>query len=135
MSITCSSVEINEFNSLSSQDKSYLNVLHLNIRSVNCNLSEFILVLDQIEFRFSIIVLSETFLFYDENAPIIEGYTAFLVSRDRNHFNRGGGLLVYVQRWARFIVSIPISSFNSLYMSSEKLFKLPTANRRYCAAR
>ena len=84
MSITCSSVEVNEFNNLSSQDKSYMNVLHLNIRSVNCNLNEFMLVLDQIKIRFNIIVLTETYLFSDENAPNIEGYTAFSVSRDRN---------------------------------------------------
>ena len=96
MSITCSSVELNELNSLSSQDKSYLNALHLNIRSVNCNLSDFMLVLDQIKIKFSIIVLSETYLFSDENAPNIEGYTAFSVSRDRNRVHRGGGLLVYV---------------------------------------
>ena len=96
MRITCSSAEINEFNSLSSQDKSYLNVLHLNIRSVNCNLSEFMLVLDQIKNRFSKIVLSETFLFSDENSPIIESFTTFSVSNNRILVQRGGDLLVHV---------------------------------------
>ena len=50
------------------------------------------LVLDQTKFRFSMFVLSETFLFSDENAPIIEGYTAFSVFRDRKRFYKGGGL-------------------------------------------
>ena len=109
MNITCSSLEINEFNSLSSQDKSYLNVSYLNIMSVNCNLSEIMLVLDQIKIRFSILVLSETYLFSDENAQFIEGYTAFSVSRDRNRFHRGGDLLVHV--------SDKISSMNIDIMS------------------
>ena len=61
-----------------------------------CNLSEFMLFLDQFKIRFSIIVMSETFLFSDENAPIIEGYTEFSVSKDRKRFHRGDGLLVYV---------------------------------------
>ena len=54
-----------------------MNVLRLNTKSVNCNLNEFMLVLDQIKIRFKIIVLSETYLFFDENDPNIEGYTAF----------------------------------------------------------
>ena len=96
MSITCSSLEINEFNSLSGQDKCYFNVVHLNIRYVNCNLSEFMLYLDQIKIRFSIIVLSETFFFSDEIAPITGSYTTFSVFRDRKQLHRGGGLLVFV---------------------------------------
>ena len=118
MSTTCSSVETNEFNRLSSQDESYMNVVHLNIRSVNCNLSEFMLVLDQIKIRFNIIVLSETYLFSDENAPNIEGYTAFSVSRDRKRIHRGGGLLVYV---SDKISSIKIDVMSRVFSSYESI--------------
>ena len=65
------------------------------------------LVLDQIKNRFSIIVLSETFLFSDENVHIIEGYTAFSVSRDRERFHTGGDSLVYI--------SDEFSSIKNLY--------------------
>ena len=68
MSITCSSVDV-------------LNVFHLNIRSVNCNLIEFMVILDQFRICFNVIVLRETYLFSDKNPPIVEGYTGFSVSR------------------------------------------------------
>ena len=111
-------MEIIDFNSLSSKNKSYMNVLHLNIRSVNCSLNKFMLVLDQIKIRFKIRVLSETYLFSDENAPNIEGYIAFSVSSDRNRIHRGGGLLVYVSDKIPSlkidIMSIVFSSYESI---------------------
>ena len=119
MSITCSSLEINEFNRVSIQDNSYLNVLHLNIRSANSNLSHFMFVLDQINFRFSIIVLSETFFFSDENTPIIEGYTTFSVSSFRKRFHRGRGLLLYV---ADKISSIKIDIMSRVFSSYESVW-------------
>ena len=115
MSITRSSVEINEFNSLICQDKSYMNVLNLHIRHVKYNLSEFMLIRDQIKIRFSVTVLSETFLISDENAPIIEGYTTFSVSMDIKRSRRGGGLLVYVSDKISSVKIDIMSRFSSSY--------------------
>ena len=75
------------------------------------------LVLDQIQIRLSVIVLSETYLFSDENAPNIEGYTAFSVSRDRNRVNKGGGLLVYVSDKSSSIKFDIMSRVSSCYES------------------
>ena len=76
------------------------------------------LVLDQNKFRFSIIVLSETFFLSDENAPIIEGYKAFSVSRDGKRFHIDDGLLVYV---SDKISSIKIDIMSRVFSSYESI--------------
>ena len=76
------------------------------------------LVLDQIKINFSIIVLSETFLLSDENASIIEGYTALSVSRDRKRSPRGGSLLFYV---SDKISSIKIDIMFRVFSSYESI--------------
>ena len=55
-----------------------------------------IIIIIIIKAKFCVYVLSETCLLSDENHPILEGYSSYVVRRSCNRSNRGGGLLVYV---------------------------------------
>ena len=77
------------------------------------------LVLDQMKFKFSINVLSETYLLPNEVHIFIERRTAFSVSSDRKRFHRGDGLFDFVLDKVTSIKNCNMSRFFSSYESTE----------------
>ena len=97
MNSICDLIEIIDINRSCLQAFTSFNVLNLSIRSIlGNNFDELCLSLNEIKAKLSVIVLSETSIFSDENHPILEGYTSYAVCRSCNKNNRGGDLLVYV---------------------------------------
>lgn len=81
------------------KDKSYENNLfslfHLNIRSIQKNYDELTNLLSLIKFKYSCIILSETFLNKNnKNLYDLPGYKSFHLLRERQ---RGGGLSIFVR--------------------------------------
>nr|CAH7753298.1 unnamed protein product [Callosobruchus chinensis] len=71
-----------------------LNVLHINIRSINKNINELCVLLQILDYCFDIVVLSETFLVNDTNLIKIPNYNLFY---NEGHVNKNDGVLVYVK--------------------------------------
>lgn len=80
-------------NLLSSTPKS-INIIHLNIRSVNCNFDNFRVFLSSINIICDIIVLTECWLNASLLIPTLDGYRTYSTSKSRN---KNDGVIIFVK--------------------------------------
>ena len=90
--IECKYVHCNSYDSKYNQ---HFSILHINARSFIHNIDDVILLLDSIETKFSIIVITETWL-QNHNADIytINNYNAIHTTRSNT---KGGGVSIYIK--------------------------------------
>ena len=97
---TCDYYLASEFNTYITQntiscDCEAISVLHVNVRSLNKNFNKLLLFLDSIQFRFSVITVTETWTTSTtEHLYKIPGYICCIKSRADG---RGGAVALYVQ--------------------------------------
>lgn len=80
----------NQFNHLSDG----LKIFHMNIRSIDENLDETIVYLEQFAFKFEVIVLTETFKIHDTSLYSLPGYSLMY---NEGTVNKNDGVVVYVK--------------------------------------
>lgn len=90
----CKYYEVQAFKRKFAGDLSSLKLIHLNIRSVNRNLDEFVIFLQSTCVEFHVIILSETWLGNSSEFPDVDGYLAFHSVRQGK---AGGGISVLVR--------------------------------------
>lgn len=78
-------------------------VLHMNIRSVNKNFDEFLVLLQNLNREFDCIVLSETWKIIEPSIFDINGYELIY---NESHFNQNDGVIVYVNSSLNFTYDI-----------------------------
>ena len=83
----------NRFNNVFKQSKDQLSVIHLNIRSIPANLTQFRAHLDTLRMNFKIIALSETAINSHHTCCNIPGYT---IEQDFRPKRKGGGVALYI---------------------------------------
>ena len=93
---SCNSYNLDEINNVEDLFRSKLNILHLNIRSCNSNLDELVTFLDNVKMKYSIIVLSETWIKDASNHINIPGYVSY--HSIRHGTRRGGGVSIFVDK-------------------------------------
>jgi len=100
-----------------------LSIIHINARSLNKNINNIELLLNSLNYKFSVIAVTETWLEGDQaqTAPYIPGYYCHLRSRSER---RGGGLALYVKDDMKSdIINVPdsidASSFESYIQLQE----------------
>lgn len=99
-----------------------LKILHLNIRSIQCNFNQFLIMLRRIDLEFEILVLTECWLTEHSIIGIIDGYTSF---RTHNYINRAGGVVVYVKTsWNAIATEPPLEDSNSLVVEIPNILTL-----------
>ena len=121
--------QINCFNDLDDRLRSYkinsISIISMNIRSIRCHFPEFEVLIEQLKFKFDIIVLNEIWL--DSSIDLtfeLDGYKSFSLYRN----SRGGGTklfyrsnlsisliknLTFVENWAELLsVQINIDGIN-----------------------
>ena len=106
---------------LSKLDKTYesqLSLFHLDIKSISKHCDELELYLNRLDFRFSFIGLSETWL--DDNKEefyYLNGYSS--VNRYRKN-KKGGGVLLHIQNGIPFILRNELDYFDSDQSSNKQ---------------
>jgi hypothetical protein len=91
---SCTAYTIEEFNQLQ-QHTRQLSILNLNIRSLRKNFSQLNMFLDNIEFSFDLICLTEIFIYDNETKFFtLNNYVFLGMTRE----SRGGGVGVFVHR-------------------------------------
>merc|ERR1712074_239642 len=115
---SCTSYNLEDLNNDESLLNSKLNILHLNIRSCNSNFDNFIAFLETVKMKFSVIVLSETWIkdIAMANQLNIPGYISYHSIRKGER--RGGGVSIFIDRQ---IESTEIPNFfinNNVYLSA-----------------
>ena len=101
------------YNSIHSSPDSF-NVVHLNIRSVQKNLDEFLLNLEDIKMYFSVIVLTETWMNDISDWIDVSNFNAFHSVRVGR---RGGGVTVLVRSNLSSVVIPELTCNNDCYES------------------
>lgn len=71
-----------------------LNILTYNIRSISHNFDQFLLILNRINIKFDVIVLTECWLQEGTIVGLLDGYTSY---RSRKFINKAGGVVIYVR--------------------------------------
>jgi len=71
-----------------------LKLFHINIRSINCNFDELVVLLESLDLSFDLIILTETWGVQNTNIFNIEGYNIFYNS---SNYNKSDGVVVYVK--------------------------------------
>lgn len=79
-------------------NKKHFSIFHLNIRSINKNFDESLLLLDQLKIDFDIIIFGETWRISDINFFNIDDYQVIYNEGD---INQNDGVVVYVRRCHR----------------------------------
>ena len=91
---TCASYDLEDLNLNVNLLDSKVNILHLNIRSCNKNMDEFLSFLEAVKMKFSIIILTETWLKDSINDINIPGYVCYHSTRIGNR--RGGEVTILI---------------------------------------
>ena len=90
----CKQYNLDEFNNSFSNLQNYLSMIHVNIRSSQKNLMDFICNLENLNVQFHFIVLSETWGAHDKaKLNIIQGYNHLYDTREQHNV---GGISIYV---------------------------------------
>lgn len=90
-------------------------IFHMNIRSINKNFDEFKILVEQLESKFDMYVLSETWQIHDPTLFNIDGYTLIYNSGD---FNQNDGVVVFIRNSIKFKSNIVnIGHFKSIEIS------------------
>jgi len=71
-----------------------LRIFHLNIRSVNSNFSELLVLLQSFNFLYDLIILTETWVIHHIDLFKIAGYNLFY---NGSNFNKNDGVIVYAK--------------------------------------
>ena len=79
----CGQYDLDTFKNIVHDDNQQLRMIHINIRSVNKNLDEFLLYLRKLDVKFPFICLGETWLASDDDFNDVPGYNAFHSTRGR----------------------------------------------------
>lgn len=90
----CSYYDVKDFCKQFPQGRGSLNLFHLNIRSLNKNLDELLILLDSLKTEFQVIVLSETWLNDPSEFITLDGYKDYHSVRSNG---RGGGVSILVR--------------------------------------
>lgn len=69
-----------------------LKILHVNIRSINCNFDSLLVLLKRINVKIDIIILSECWLSVCPVTPTLHGYASFR----SNYSNQNEGVIAYI---------------------------------------
>lgn len=86
------------------EGESQVNILHLNIRSINKNFNEFLVMLEAMgKLRLDMIFLSETWNVVDENIFNIDGYDLIYSG---GKYNQNDGMIVYIKKEYRYSCDI-----------------------------
>ena len=93
---SCASYDLEDLNLDVNLINSKINIIHLNIRSCNKKMDEFVTFLEAVKMKFSVIVLSETWIKDSLNDINIPGYVSYHSTRIGNR--RGGGVTILIDR-------------------------------------
>ena len=134
-----------EFVSFSSNLSENFSIIHLNIRSLHKNIDKLKDFLNDIKGKFSVIVLSETWI-YDDKADLnslfyIPNYSFIHEKRKTNH--KGGGLEIYIHKTLDYKIlpylaknignietfTIEIENRNSKNILISAVYRPPRANQ------
>lgn len=80
-----------------------LKILHLNIRSINCNFSNLLILLKRINMALDIIVLSECWLSKCPQIPVLNGYDHF----ETDFTNQNDGVVTYIRSGIHYNIELP----------------------------
>lgn len=80
-----------------------LKILHVNIRSINCNFDSLLVLLKRINVKIDIIILSECWLSVCPVTPTLHGYASFR----SNYSNQNEGVIAYIRDYLDFTVVEP----------------------------
>lgn len=95
----------------------YLKIIHLNIRSIQKNFDEFNLFLNLFDFRYDIIVLTETYVIGDLDIVQLKGYNAIY---NNGNINKNDGVIVFIRNTIDFSSKIVSFGNNKLIEVSFK---------------
>ena len=93
---SCRSYNLDDLNSDLSVQNSKFNILHLNIRSCHSHLDMFLAFLEIVKIKFSVIVLSETWIKDVSSHINIPGFVSYHSLRQGNRC--GGGVSIFIDR-------------------------------------
>lgn len=95
--LTC---EVEDCSSLiNSTDNSNFIMITQNIRSINCNINDFEVLISRLNIELDLIVLTECWLANTVSLPYINGYNSI---RSKNLINQNDGLVIYIKDQLEF---------------------------------
>lgn len=124
-------VDDQELHNCINSESKYLNIIHLNIRSIKKNIDELILFIENYKLNFNdIIILSECYQILSTDQCNIPGYDTFYNQAD---FNKNDGVVIFVK--SNINVSFSYCKLtNSLATISVVAFSIGDINFRITAA-
>lgn len=84
---------INDIDRFTLKGKSNLNIISMNIRSVNKNLDNFLVYINRLKTNIHLIVLSECWCDGNSIPPILDGYS---LHYSKKSFNQNDGVIMYI---------------------------------------
>ncbi|CAH2104110.1 unnamed protein product [Euphydryas editha] len=99
-----------------------LKILSLNIRSLQKNFDNFLVLQKRLGISFDVIVFSECWINEDSTINQLEGYSSF---NSNNFINKSGGVVVYVNhRWSPVFTELDIDEANCVLVEVPNSYKV-----------
>ncbi|XP_026317893.1 uncharacterized protein LOC113228740 isoform X1 [Hyposmocoma kahamanoa] len=96
-----------------------LKIIHQNIRSINKNIDQFVVMLEITKINYDVIILSECWLSKLSNLPELTGY---LSCKSLNNRNQNNGVVVYFKRHLDLTFTCPnFSEANCVLLKNDNL--------------
>lgn len=120
------------------ESKSTLNIMHLNIRSINKNMDNLMVLLESLKTEFHIIILSETWRINCTDNFNIKDYNIFY---SEGNYNQNDGLVIYVKdkitvtnfKYTKFTENTFANftfQIEDLFFNITSVYRLPSTNER-----
>ena len=107
--LECTYYQEHQFSEIN-KSRSKLSLLHHNIRSAPKNLEQLMLYIKSLDFQFTVIGLSETWL--NESTKDLYGIPNYVSINECRQDKRGGGVSLFIQNSVQFNVRTDLNQFN-----------------------
>jgi hypothetical protein len=97
-----------------------IKLLHINIRSMQRNFNNFLVIFTRLNISFDLVILSECWINDNSTIQQIEGYTSFSTQK---YINKSGGVVAYVNnKWSSNVSEPDIADANCLMIEVPNVF-------------
>jgi hypothetical protein len=97
-----------------------IKILHVNIRSMQCNFDNFLIILARLGIPFDLIIMSECWIGPGSTIKQLNGYQSFNTEK---YINRAGGVIAYVSdKWSPIVTEPELDEANCLVIEVPNFF-------------
>lgn len=100
--------------------KYFIKILHVNIRSMQCNFDNFLLIFARMGIPFDVVIMTECWINPSSTIKQLDGYQSYNTT---TYINKSGGVIAYVNnKWSPNVIEPALDEANGLIVEVPNVF-------------